>query len=261
MEPLHQRSLPPLHRLPAVPPSVLRTGGGIPTARRRSTPRPEMVLDRSRAITLEQVRANTLTEFDPVATDTKTRILDTALALFNERGTASVTTNHIAEALGMSPGNLYYHFRNKAEIVRALFARITAAWATNYAVAPGTMPTVQIMEGMVAGNFEIQARYRFFFRDLTLLLNADPELAAAYRANRSAGIGNTTFLLSLFAEAGVLTPVGDADALDDVVQLLWLVGDFWLVFKDTGGAEFSQADMDQGVRLFRRILTPHLKGQ
>ena len=63
--------------------------------------------------------------------DTKARILDAALALFNEQGTANVTTNHIAEALGMGPGNLYYHYRNKAEIVRALFARIEAEWAIN----------------------------------------------------------------------------------------------------------------------------------
>ncbi|MDB5527057.1 MAG: transcriptional regulator, TetR family [Devosia sp.] len=192
---------------------------------------------------------------------TKNRILDTALALFNERGTGNVTTNHIADALGMSPGNLYYHYRNKAEIVRGLFARITADWATNYAVPPATMPSIAMMEAMVAGNFEIQARYRFFFRDLTLLLNADAELASAYRGSREAGIGNTKFLINLFTEAGVVAPVGDSEALDDMAQLLWLVGDFWLVFKDSGGAEFSQADMDQGVRLFRRILTPHLKGQ
>ena len=68
-------------------------------------------------------------------TDTKSRILDKALELFNERGTANVTTNHIAEALGMSPGNLYYHYRNKAEIVRGLFARIIAAWSE---ASPGT---------------------------------------------------------------------------------------------------------------------------
>jgi AcrR family transcriptional regulator len=171
-----------------------------------------------------------------------------------------VTTNHIAEALKMSPGNLYYHYRNKAEIVRALFARIAAQWATNYAVPPGTMPGVPMMEAMVAGNFDIQARYRFFFRDLTLLLNADPELAAAYRANREAGLANTRFLIGLFVDAGVLAPVGDEEALDDIANLLWLVGDFWLVFKDTGGTPFSDAGKDQGVRLFRRILTPHLKG-
>ncbi len=130
-----------------------------------------------------------------VKTDTKSRILDTALALFNERGTANVTTNHIAEALNMSPGNLYYHFRNKAEIVRELFARIMQAWAENYALPAGKPPTFKTMDAMAAGNFEIQWRYRFFFRDLTLLLGADPELAELYRGNREAGMANTIALL------------------------------------------------------------------
>jgi AcrR family transcriptional regulator len=192
-------------------------------------------------------------------TTTKDRILEAALNLFNERGTDNVTTNHIAEALGMSPGNLYYHYRNKAEIVRALFARIQAEWAVNYAVPPATMPSIPMMEAMVAGNFDIQARYRFFFRDLTLLLNADPDLAALYRANREQGIGNTKFLVNLFASVGVVNPMSDEE-LDDLAQLLWLVGDFWLVFKDTGGAEFSPADKEQGIRMFRRLITPHLKG-
>ncbi len=192
--------------------------------------------------------------------DTKTRILDAALALFNERGTSAVTTNHIAEAMGISPGNLYYHFRNKAEIVQGLFARIVGEWATNYAVPPGTMPSIQLTEAMVAGNFEIQARYRFFFRDLTLLLNADPALATTYHQNRASGLANTKLHLNLFAEAGVFKPFADAVALDDLAQMLWLVGDFWLVFKDTGGADFSPADTDQGIRLFRRLLTPHLNG-
>jgi AcrR family transcriptional regulator len=195
-----------------------------------------------------------------MAADTKTRILDGALALFNEKGSANATTNHIADTIGMSPGNLYYHYRNKAEIVRAVFGRIVAEWAVNYAVPAGQMPDVAMMERMLKGNFQIQWRYRFFFRDLTLLLQADPELAKAYRENRVTAYGNTLYLLTMFSEANVIENPGDDRALDDVAQLLWLIGDFWLVFKDASGAPITPADMDQGVRMFRRVLNPHLKG-
>jgi hypothetical protein len=144
--------------------------------------------------------------------------------------------------------------------VRGLFARIQGEWAENYTVRPGTPPSLDMAERIVAGNFEIQARYRFFFRDLTLLLSADPELAAAYRATREAGMTDSRQLIGSFVSAGVMTPPESNQALDDLVSLLWLVGDFWLVFKATGGAEFSPADSEQGVRLFRRLLTPHIKG-
>ncbi|MGL4370327.1 MAG: TetR/AcrR family transcriptional regulator, partial [Spirochaetota bacterium] len=56
--------------------------------------------------------------------DTREKIIETAVALFNEKGAHSVTTNHIADKMGMSPGNLYYHYRNKQEIIREIFDMI-----------------------------------------------------------------------------------------------------------------------------------------
>lgn len=83
------------------------------------------------------------------------RILDVALRLFNERGTAAVSTNHIAAAASVSPGNLYYHFQNKEEVIRALFERLFEAHARFLVLPEGPAPTVADLRRMVRTNFNV----------------------------------------------------------------------------------------------------------
>ena len=56
---------------------------------------------------------------------TKIKILATALQLFNNEGEAQVSSVDIASVMGISPGNLYYHYKGKDEIIAALFEAVS----------------------------------------------------------------------------------------------------------------------------------------
>jgi AcrR family transcriptional regulator len=112
---------------------------------------------------------------------TVTRILEGALELLNRSDGEAVTTNHLAAHLGMSPGNLYYHFRNREEIVRAIFPRIVAeALAATAPLAGSRLTAHEFGERHLQGVRTLW-HYRFFFRDLNQLIARDPRLAEDYR--------------------------------------------------------------------------------
>lgn len=55
----------------------------------------------------------------------KTKILEIAVNLFNEKGCLNVSTRHIADELGISVGNLYYYFKNKEDIIISVYDELT----------------------------------------------------------------------------------------------------------------------------------------
>lgn len=57
---------------------------------------------------------------------TRDLILDVALVLLNERGESSVTSVDLANEMNISPGNLYYHFKGKEQVVEELYAQYHA---------------------------------------------------------------------------------------------------------------------------------------
>lgn len=189
---------------------------------------------------------------------TRDRIVDTAIALFNEQGTEAVSTNHIAQAMGISPGNLYYHFRNKEEIIRVVLDRMIAAWAVVYSLPDDRPPIVEDLGHMLRGNFEVAWEYRFFYRELVSLMQRDPQLRATYQAVRENGFTNIYRLFGYFVSAQVLRPPTPPTTLEDIAELCWMVGDFWLTSVELGGAPVTPEQMQRGVHVMLQILQPYL---
>ena len=190
--------------------------------------------------------------------NTRDRILDTALRLFNQSGTAAVSTNHIADALGISPGNLYYHFRNKEAIIRALFEQQYAHWDTIYNLPGDRMPTLDDMWRMVNDTFPISWEYRFIYRELIALLRRDDELNRRWVEVRARGFDGFRELIEVFVAAGVLRSPGEPEVVTRLAELIWMINEFWLASVEVSGQVVDAAQMAHGAELLRQVLEPFI---
>jgi AcrR family transcriptional regulator len=189
---------------------------------------------------------------------TRDRVLDTALRLFNEQGTAAVSTNRIAAADGLSPGNLYYHFAGKQEIIRALHDRYAAAHEELWdAVSPG-QASLALLRANVALGMDLAWQYRFLERELLALLRADPQLRARHRDVYERRLGQWVWIGEQLVAKGILRPPRPPATLADLATAIWLIGTNWLPFLEITGDPQAPEQVTRGSDIVLAVLEPYL---
>jgi AcrR family transcriptional regulator len=112
---------------------------------------------------------------------TRDRILDVSLSLFNEEGEAAQTAVDIANALDMSPGNLYYHFKGKEPIIEALFDRFEEEMQIILGGSPGAVTSIEDNWVFVYIVLEEIYDFRFFYRNIGDMMERYPAMASRFR--------------------------------------------------------------------------------
>jgi AcrR family transcriptional regulator len=189
---------------------------------------------------------------------TKDSILDTAVTLFNEQGTAAVSTNHIAEAAGISPGNLYYHFKNKDDIIRAVLDRMYEEWNAVYIVPTDASFDLAVLRAALRRNFDLLWRYRFFYRELGALVRRDRQLGRQHKAIQEQRQREQLALFDRLAAAGVFTWPRKRSEVEETLTIAWIAGNYWLAYLESSGESVTQDMVQQGVELIVRLFTPYL---
>ncbi len=187
---------------------------------------------------------------------TPERILETALRLFNEFGEPNVTTTVIADEMNISPGNLYYHYRNKEEIVNALFARYEreiSELLTLRDTAPREVADAWFFLHML---FETISTYRFIYRDINDLLMRNRLVETHFQRILAHKQQTAVSLCNGLAAAGALDATPDEIAA--LAVNITLVTTFWLSFEQARHPR-RPPDMGLGVHQALSLAAPWMR--
>jgi AcrR family transcriptional regulator len=187
------------------------------------------------------------------------RILETALRLFNEWGEPNVTTTQLASELSISPGNLYYHFKNKEAIVELLFDRFALELADALIVAERRSITLEDMWLQLHLVFETIWRYRFVYRDLNDLLTRYRKIREHFRRVINEQTAAGTSIFRGLAAAGEM--IASEEEMEALARNMVLIATYWLSFENARGAKFSDCDIGRGVYQVMSAIAPFLTGE
>ena len=191
-----------------------------------------------------------------VRSKTKEKILRTAIALFNNEGEINITSVDIAAVMEISPGNLYYHYKGKDVIITELFVDFENEFRQVLA-APVSKP-LAIEDNWIYLYiiFEEINDFRFFFLNLTSLLERIPELKPKF--TRMLSLMQKTFerLLSGLEASGNL--YFRADEKHILSERLTAHFTYWLAYADLRGVKGSpKTIIHEGVYAALTQITPH----
>ena len=185
------------------------------------------------------------------------KILVESVGIFNRMGAGSTSTNHICSAIGISPGNLYFHFKNKEEIVYALFEQQceeTYALWKNALEAEVFLPPLDFIEQ----SMEIFWRYRFFHREMYHLRRQDPTLSRRWHKHLDK---TRRFMRAAFAKwvrDGYVTTVGDAFTFRMINDIVLVTASSFFQFYESPERPATNKPLQIANQYLARFLQPYL---
>jgi AcrR family transcriptional regulator len=189
---------------------------------------------------------------------TRDRISRAALALFNERGEAHVSLAQVAGRLGISEGNLWYHFRTKHDLVAELFAELEARFDHTLSRDPASFgPLLAEFADCARQRYRDMWDYRFLYRH-RFDLEKEGELALRIAALIERAHRYTERALAAMVERQLLR--ASPQEITELAANAWIISRYWLDYlqERLSLARISEADLQAGVKQLFALYRPYL---
>ena len=200
--------------------------------------------------------------------NTKQRILEAAIRLFNVDGVANVRLQQIADETGISVGNLAYHFKNKEAIVTAVYEMLFDEFSqilSSYLLGPNlTEFDRQLMQ-----YHSFFSKYRFYLIDLFEIERSYPAIIDRWHQFVRKMLMQIRKRLDYNVQRGILLQEPITGIYDTLTNNIWMTITFWMpqqvlkgepvsesLFKDAVWAQISPYFTLKGLDEFAAEVRP-----
>lgn len=193
---------------------------------------------------------------------TAERILEVTLDLFNRFGEPNVSTTLISAEMGISPGNLYYHYPAKDELINSLFDRYERS-LNELLNASDNVRDVEDAWFFMHSLFELIWQYRFLYRDLNDLLSKNRRLETHFQFVLKNKTRSVKAMLDSMSRSGAVRV--DSREIEATATSMVVVLTYWLSYeyvRDPRKAlepESAQAALMRGAHHVLNLLIPYLE--
>jgi AcrR family transcriptional regulator len=190
---------------------------------------------------------------------TKDKIKNAAIELFNNSDTISITTNHISKHVGISTGNLYYHYKNKEEIIREIYIDVSNIFESyNFfeTILISDNPIKELVK-MHDTYIELFLKYKFIIRDSAVLMALDPLLKDMYANKQNKRIIQFEGILKYLISQGILVGISNNE-IPIRAKLHWFISAYWQVFSATTGMVTKESIIETKEIIFKIHIYPFL---
>ena len=190
--------------------------------------------------------------------NTKERIIATAIDLFNLHGTKAISTNHIAREMGISPGNLYYHFRSKNDIIRSISDNFSNELGSVFNILLDTIPDFSSnLTTLFNRFFKIQQSYQFLFLEGVHLTKQDSRVLDNYTKLRRLINKGYHDLLSNLVKIKIMKRQS-LNIIDDLLDAQWIIMWYWINHTILDRNTYDDSQIKKGIKLSFSIIKPQL---
>lgn len=189
---------------------------------------------------------------------TRDKILATALRLFNQKGISEVSSKNIAEEMGISYGNLCYHFPKKDDIVLQLYLNMQEELDIQFRNIREEVVNLEFMLNRLKLLFEEIYRYKFIYLGITKVMRHFNHIKQHARQQFDQRWEILDTLAIFLVDNGYMKPFKNERQKNLLIHSLLMVSNSWISDAELFFKGKESEKVDYYMQLFFNLVLPTL---